>query len=124
MNVSRHKQPLRRRIPFGIAYASDLYQAISLAEEAAKSVDRVLTAPAPVCRLKALGDSAVELELRVWIIDPQNGLANVKSSVLQKVWDIFHANDIEFAFPQRDLHIKSAVPLKIDGIDAIPQIPL
>ena len=25
------------------------------------------------------------------------------------VWDSFHANRIEIAFPQRDLHIKSAV---------------
>ena len=29
------------------------------------------------------------------------------------VWDSFHANGIEIAFPQRDLHIKSAVPLTI-----------
>jgi small-conductance mechanosensitive channel len=29
------------------------------------------------------------------------------------VWDSFHANGIQIAFPQRDLHIKSAVPLKI-----------
>jgi len=62
-----------------------------------------------------LGDSTVALELRVWINDPQNGVANVKSLVLLAVWDLFHANDIEFAFPQRDLHIKSAVPLEISG---------
>ena len=43
------------------------------------------------------------------------GLTNVKSSVLLALWDIFHANDIEFAFPQRDLHIKSAVPSEISG---------
>ena len=35
------------------------------------------------------------------------------------VWDSFHANGIEIAFPQRDLHIKDAVPLKI--IKDIPQ---
>jgi small-conductance mechanosensitive channel len=36
------------------------------------------------------------------------------------VWDSFHANDIEIAFPQRDLHIKSAVPLKILKNNAQP----
>jgi small-conductance mechanosensitive channel len=29
------------------------------------------------------------------------------------VWDSFHANDIDIAFPQRDLHIKSTVPFTI-----------
>jgi hypothetical protein len=29
------------------------------------------------------------------------------------VWDSFHANEIEISFPQRDLHIKDAVPFKI-----------
>ncbi len=114
VNASRKKQ-LRLHIPFGISYASDLHQAMALANEAAEKVDRVLTTPEPVCRLIELGDSTVALELRVWINDPQNGMVNVKSSVLLAVWDIFHANDIEFAFPQRDLHIKSAVPLEISG---------
>jgi small-conductance mechanosensitive channel len=59
------------------------------------------------------GDSTVNLQLRVWIDDPKNGLGNVKDAVLMAVWDSFHANDIEIAFPQRDLHIKDAVPLKI-----------
>jgi hypothetical protein len=37
------------------------------------------------------------------------------------VWDSFHANGIEIAFPQRDLHIKSAVPLKIFKDNAQPE---
>ena len=40
-------------------------------------------------------------------------MANVKDAVLLAVWDSLHANGIEIAFPQRDPHIKSAVPLKI-----------
>jgi small-conductance mechanosensitive channel len=72
-----------------------------------------LPTPEPVCLLKELGDSTVDLELRVWINDPENGLSNVKSSVLLAVWDTYHANNIKFAFPQRDLHIKSNVPSPI-----------
>jgi len=40
-------------------------------------------------------------------------ISNVKDAVLMAVWDTFQANGIEIAFPQRDLHIKNAVPLKI-----------
>ena len=83
--------------------------------QAAQSVDRILPSSEPVCQLIELGDSAFNLELRVWINDPENGLSSVKSSVLLAVWDIFNTNNIEFAYPQRDLHIKSAVPLEISG---------
>jgi small-conductance mechanosensitive channel len=58
--------------------------------------------------------------LRVWIDDPKNGIANVKNAVLLKLWDSYHANGIEIAFPQRDLHIKSAVPLNISSDAAQP----
>jgi small-conductance mechanosensitive channel len=64
--------------------------------------------------LKELSDNSVNLELRVWINEPR-GMGKIKSSVRLAVWDIFHTNVIEFAFPQRDLHIKSAVPLQISG---------
>jgi small-conductance mechanosensitive channel len=55
------------------------------------------------------------MELRVWIDDPKNGINNAKDAALMAVWDNFHANGITIAFPQRDLHIKSAVPLKISA---------
>ena len=115
VNASLPIKAIRIRIPFGISYSSDLQQAMALALEAVQSVERILPTPEPVCQLKELGDSAVDLELRAWINDPENGLSNVKSSVLQAVWDTFRANNIEFAFPQRDLHIKSSVPLPISG---------
>ena len=58
-------------------------------------------------------DSLMDLRVRLWINDPKNGIGHVKDEVFLAVWDSFHANDIEIAFPQRDLHIKSAVPLHI-----------
>jgi small-conductance mechanosensitive channel len=68
------------------------------------------------------GDSTVNLQLRVWIDDPKNGIYNVKDAILLAVWDSFHTNGIEIAFPQRDLHIKSAVPLKIFKDNAQPEV--
>jgi small-conductance mechanosensitive channel len=76
--------------------------------EAALSNDRVLKDPGPKCLLKGFGDSSVDLELRLWIADPANGLANVKSEVLLKVWDSFKEHGIEIPFPQRDLHLRSS----------------
>jgi len=104
---------LRIHVPFGISYGSDLKKAIALALSAAMGIDRILEVPEPECRVREFGDSEVKLELRVWINDLQHGISNVMDAAFLAVWDSFHANGIEFAFPQRDLHIKSAVPLKM-----------
>jgi small-conductance mechanosensitive channel len=112
-NLSYHNNHIRLNIPFGIAYKSDLNKAKTFALSAATSIDRILKNPEPKCLVTEYGDSTVNLELRVWIDDPKNGIDNVKDAVLMAVWDSFHANGIEIAYPQRDLHIKDAVPLKI-----------
>jgi small-conductance mechanosensitive channel len=103
-NLSYSDSMVRLRVPFGIAYKSDLKKAAKLALDAASATDRVLKAPAPACVVKSFGESSVMLEVRVWIDDPRKGIGRVKSNVYQAIWDIFHANGIEIPFPQRDLH--------------------
>ena len=119
-NLSFDDDNVRLHIPFGISYDSDLKKAVTLAETTAMSIDRVLKIPQPKCRIGEFGESTVNLELRVWINDPKNGFSSVKDAVLLAVWDNFHANGIEIAFPQRDLHIKSVVPLQISGDNPHP----
>lgn len=118
VNWSYSNDLVRLRLPIGISYGSDPRRAMDLAVEATRKVDRVLSEPKPVARLMKFGSDAIELELRIWISDPQNGVANVTSDVLLAVWDLYHANDIEFPFAQRDLHLKSAVPLDVRVVDA------
>ena len=76
-------------------------------------VSRILKIPEPKCFVLEYGDSTVNLELRVWIDDPKNGIDDVEDAVLMAIWQSFHANGITIAFPQSDLHIKSVVPLEI-----------
>ncbi|MDE2265872.1 MAG: mechanosensitive ion channel [Alphaproteobacteria bacterium] len=106
-NWSYSDARLRLHVPVGIAYESDVHKAIALCVEAAKSVERVLKRPEPICLLREFGDSSVNLEIRFWIEDPRNGTTNVRSDVMLKVWDSFHKSGITFPFPQRDVHIVS-----------------
>jgi small-conductance mechanosensitive channel len=119
-NLSYDDNLVRLVIPFGISYESDLRQAKVLALNASTNIKRILKNPEPKCLVMAYGDSTVNLQLRVWINDPKNGISNVKDAVLMAVWDSFHENSIEIAFPQRDLHIKSAVPLQVLRDDLRP----
>ena len=119
INWSFTNNLVRQKIPIGVSYRSDPHHCIELVIEAARSVERVLEDPAPVCQLKGFGDSSVDLELRIWIADPANGVGNVKSEVLLKIWDSFKANGVEIPFPQRDLHIRSSerIPVARDDPD-------
>jgi len=113
VNWSFSDNLLRVDTPIGIAYGSDVRKAIALCIEAAQAAPRVLREPAPLCHLAGFGESSVDLSLRFWINDPQNGIANVRGHVLLGVWDLFHQHGIEIPFAQRDLHLKSAVPLEV-----------
>ena len=99
---------VRVRVPIGVSYKADPHHCIQLILAAAASTNRVLDSPAPRCLLLGFGDSSIDLELRMWIADPTNGVGAVRSELLLKVWDTFKKNDIEIPDPQRDLHIRSS----------------
>ncbi len=113
INWSYSDKLLRLPLRFGISYHSDVRKAMEVAIEAAKGKPRVMEHPAPVCRLIGFGDSSVNLELRVWIQDPQGGVMNVTSEIYLAIWDGFHEHGIEIPFPQRDLHIKEGSELQV-----------
>ncbi|WP_374144547.1 hypothetical protein [Sphingomonas sp.] len=75
--------------------------------EAATSAPRVLTNPSPAVWLKGFGESSVDHDILVWIEDPEMGLGNVQSAILNQLWGLFRENGIELPFPQRDIHIAS-----------------
>ena len=91
----------------GISYASDPREAMRLSLEAAGAVSRVLAEPPPNCLLVNFGDSTIDLELRFWITDPAQGMANIRSQVMMRVWELFRENGIEFPYPQRDITLRN-----------------
>lgn len=107
INWSYTNNNLRIKVAFGVSYKSDPHQVIKLVLAAIQATERILEDPSPVCLLTGFGDSSVNFELRFWIKDPQNGISNITSVSLLKIWDVLKANNIEIPFPQRDVHIKS-----------------
>ncbi len=112
-NWTHSSNEIRLHIPVGVSYNADVNQAMELMLEAAAETERVIATPLPAAQMKCFGESSVDLELRVWINDPMEGVANVKSQILLRIWEKFRAQGVELPFPQRDLHIKSAIPLQL-----------
>jgi small-conductance mechanosensitive channel len=98
----------RLKLDVGVHYDSSLPEVIALCEEAALETDRVLKDPVPKCLFVEFGDSALKLQLRFWIADAHNGVQNVKSAVLLRIWEKFKLKDVRVPYPQRDVHIRSS----------------
>jgi small-conductance mechanosensitive channel len=105
-NWSYSSRNVRIQVPVGISYTCDIKKAEELMIQAAKSVSRVLTMPPPTVWLDGYGDSSVDFVIHCWITDPEEGIGNVRSDVLKKLWDLFQESDIEIPFPQRDLNLR------------------
>lgn len=113
INWSFSDEAVRIKRPVGVAYGTDVPRAMQVIVDAANSVERVLKKPETRCLLRGFGDNSIDLEVRFWIADPQQGVNNVASEVLLAIWKAFEANAIQFPFPQRDVHLDAREPLRV-----------
>jgi small-conductance mechanosensitive channel len=105
-NWSYSSKNVRIQVPVGVSYGCDIKAAEKLMLEAAVSCERVLKTPPPTVWLDQYGESSVQFVIHCWISDPEEGVGNVKSQVLKKLWELFQANGIEIPFPQRDISLR------------------
>lgn len=106
-NWSYSDRAVRQRIPVQISYENDPEFAMELLLKAVDEKERVLSSPEPAARFLGFGDNGINLELRIWINDPESGIANVISEVNLSIWKSFKEHNIIIPFPQRDVHIIS-----------------
>jgi small-conductance mechanosensitive channel len=105
-NWSYSSPNVRVHIPVGVGYSCDLQLAQKLMIEAGKTPERVLKSPSPTVWLRAFGESSVDHEILVWISDPEAGVGNVQSEILNRLWVLFKENGIDIPFAQRDIRVK------------------
>ncbi len=112
-NWSYSSRTVRIQVPIGVAYESDLELAEKLMLEAAKASPRVLNSPPPSVWLDAIGESSVNYVIQCWISDPEEGIGNVRSDVLRRLWKLFQENRIEIPFAQRDLRLRDSAQFQL-----------
>ena len=105
VNWSYSDKHVRVKIPVQISYADNPEQAMQLMVEACGVSNRVLNKPEPQSRMLAFGESGINLELRLWLDDPEQGVGSVKSDINLAIWKAFKENNITIPFPQRDVHL-------------------
>ena len=91
----------------GVAYGSDVPLVIETLISCANKNSNLAKSPEPVALFRGFGDSSLDFELRVWILLDGDNYSQVRSELNQEIDRRFRELNIEIAFPQRDLHIRS-----------------
>jgi small-conductance mechanosensitive channel len=94
-------------LPVQVSYGTDLEMARDVLLEVAAANQRVLDTPAPRVRLQAFGDNGINLELVLWMHDPEEGEFNLRSDLNWAIWAAFKRKDIEIPYPQRVVHLQA-----------------
>jgi small-conductance mechanosensitive channel len=107
LNHSLSARDARVAIQIQVAYGTDLERALALLIQVARANPRVETADgrAPAAFVLRFADSGIDLELGVWIRDPENGQLNLRSDLNLALWKAFQQNGIGVPFPQREVRI-------------------
>ena len=105
-NWSYSSRDVRVKVPVGVAYGTDIDLAERLMLQAVRDTPRVLPSPAAAVWLSAFGDNAILFEIQIWIDDPEEGIGNVRSDVLKRLWHLLRENNVQIPYPQSDVHIK------------------
>jgi small-conductance mechanosensitive channel len=105
INHSYTNRHIRVGIPVQISYQSNLERAMEIMKNAATQQPRVLADPETKVFLKSFGDNGIDLEMSIWINDPEEGQLGLKSDINLEIWRQFQAAGIEIPYPQRDVRI-------------------
>jgi len=111
INWSHRDPKVRVHIPVGVAYGSDVPLVIKSLLEVADNHPQVMKDPPPKVWFNEFGNSSLNFELLVWILDPK-GRPDIISELNKRIDEIFRENKITIPFPQRDLHVRSSVPIQ------------
>ncbi|MDL2274690.1 mechanosensitive ion channel [Desulfosarcina sp. OttesenSCG-928-G10] len=92
-------------IDVGVAYGSDMEAVIRILADVAANNEKVLKTPGPSVAFAKFGESSLDLQLRVWIADYNDGVS-VKTALMLEIDRRFREAAIEIPFPQQDLHVR------------------
>ncbi len=105
-NWTHNNRRVRKEIAVGVAYGSDVNHCLALMLKIAREHPKVLYYPEPTSYFINFGASSLDLILRFWVREYNDGLA-ITSDIRLKINEVFAAEGIEISFPQLDVHMRT-----------------
>jgi small-conductance mechanosensitive channel len=122
-NWTRSDRKVRRVLKVGVAYGSPVREVADVLEECAKRHGLVLGDPAPLVIFEDFGDNALVFALYLWVdLGPTVNSLQVMSDLRFMIEKRFAESGIVVAYPQRDVHLDAATPLRVEMV-APPAAP-
>lgn len=107
------RNPIRRiELMVGIAYKEDAEKAYSVIESVLEKYPLVLVEPSPEVFVSELGDSSVNISVRVWV--PSQEYINVRKELLWIIKKALTDAGIEIPFPQHDIWFRAPLEIKLN----------
>jgi len=104
----------RTSVRVGVAYGSPVRLVEKLFHQAVNEQAEVLRAPAPTVIFEDFGDNALVFEAFFWCESTgEKGLREIRSDIRFRIDELFNANSLVIAFPQRDVHLYSHTPIEV-----------
>ena len=117
LNWTLSDRVVRREISVGVVYGSPATRVRELLLKVAEGHDKVLTYnknQKPLVIFSDFGDNALQFKLFVWIaVEKPLDLNQVASDIRYRIDELFRQEGIVIAFPQRDLHIKEPISIRM-----------
>lgn len=100
-----HTKESTRRVDFsfGVGYEADLMQVREILYAVAESCEDVLREPQPFFGVSDHGNSAVQIDFKVWCDTPKYW--DVKYYIEEQVKNAFEEANINIPYPQMDIHV-------------------
>ncbi len=95
---------IRVRVNIGVSYEADIEKAKRIIVDVAKSLEWAAQDPAPKVVVRNFGESSVDLQLRVWILNARKRMDTI-SYVTDRVKAEFDKAGIEIPYPKRDIYV-------------------
>src|SRR5436190_15187413 len=100
-----------RLVFFSTIYTDSPAKTIHIVREAVRDADNVSEKITPIIRIRQLGDSSIDWEIKYWL-DDYAKYNDSDALVRQRVWYALRRNGLTFAFPTRTLYLERAVPVR------------
>jgi small-conductance mechanosensitive channel/CRP-like cAMP-binding protein len=98
-----------RLVYFGTLYSDSPAKTIHVVREAIREADNVSQKITPIVRIRDLGESSLDWEVKYWLEDYAK-YNDTDALVRQLIWYALRRANVTFAFPTRTLHVERRLP--------------